>query len=361
MEWFIYKLQFKPQDIVHLDNAIQNGLPFWTSSDYEERLKQEMPKTELVPGFNEISQNFFYSKAVTLKSKRDIADELSSLSMRLRNLIQKAQDTQPDRRFEYMNSYMEFKYMQIVGSLHKLIDQYYHDKAGVGTIKSLKDAVGELTKMNHVKVSYARSNSYHVNTSLVHPHMQLVESSNLIFGAYTEDEHINFARCVRPVINERVLEPPQITLFQSMYQQDPYRSRLPAQFAGQLVSTHNAMSFPSLQHALLELDYRDRLYCQQFIAQTLFVCNDYMETVLGSGDSAMTREQVYSMSQLKDCKDFLKESTSPLLLKQAVMCWSENQVLPDDPETYGAWEKKFRSMFFWKIIQAKEEIIKQKA
>ena len=36
-------------------------------------------------------------------------------------------------------------------------------------------------------------------------------------------------------------------------------------------------------------------------------------------------------------------------------------MLPDDPETYSAWEKKFRSMFFWKIIEAKEDIIKQRA
>ena len=86
-----------------------------------------MPQAELIPGFNDISQQFFYSKAVTMKSKRNIADELSSLSMRLRNLIQKYQNLQPDLRFEFINSYTEFKYMQIVGSVHKLIDQFYKD------------------------------------------------------------------------------------------------------------------------------------------------------------------------------------------------------------------------------------------
>ena len=29
LEWFIYKLQFKQTDVIPLDNAIQNGLPFW--------------------------------------------------------------------------------------------------------------------------------------------------------------------------------------------------------------------------------------------------------------------------------------------------------------------------------------------
>ena len=118
--------------------------------------------------------------------------------------------------------------MQIVGSIHKLVEQYYIEKKDPGTIKTLKEAVSNLTKMDHVNVSYTRSNSYHVNTSLVHPHLQFIESSGMIYGAFSEDEHTNFARCIRPIINERALEPPQITLFQSLYQTDHYRKRLPA-------------------------------------------------------------------------------------------------------------------------------------
>lgn len=56
----------------------------------------------------------------------------------------------------------------------------------------------------------------------------------------------------------------------------------------------------------------------------------------------------------------MKDNTSALLLKQAVMCWSENQILPDDPIVYEKWEKKFRETFFWKIIQEKENIIQKK-
>ena len=93
----------------------------------------------------------------------------------------------------------------------------------------------------------------------------------------------------------------------------------------------------------------------------MYVCNDYMETVLGTGDPQMTREKVYSISQLKDAKDFMKDNTSALLLKQAVMCWSENQILPDDPVVYEKWERKFRETFFWKIIQEKEDIKQKKS
>ena len=131
-----------------------------------------------------------------MKTKRDIAEELSGMSMVLKNLIQKFQDTPEKRRYEYLNSYTEFRYMQIVGSIHKLVEQYYIEKKDPKTIKSLKQAVSSLTKVDHVNVSYTRSNSYHVNIGLVHPHMQLIESTNMIYGSFQEDEHINFARCI---------------------------------------------------------------------------------------------------------------------------------------------------------------------
>ena len=119
--------------------------------------------------------------------------------------------------------------------------------------------------MDHVKSSFSRSNSYHVNTSLVSPHMQLLESTNLIYGAYSEDEAQNFQRCIQPVVNEKALEPPQLTLFNSLYQIDSYRKRLPTQFAGQLVSTHNSWSFKSLDTAMLDLKPNQRHHAQQFI------------------------------------------------------------------------------------------------
>ena len=43
--------------------------------------------------------------------------------------------------------------------------------------------------------------------------MQLLESTNMIHGAHSEDEFLNFNRCVQPVVNEKALEPPQLTLF----------------------------------------------------------------------------------------------------------------------------------------------------
>lgn len=97
--------------------------------------------------------------------------------------------------------------------MHKLVEQFYIQKRSISEIRCLKDAIRSFTKTDHVRMSYSRSNAYHVNTSLVHPQMQLLESTNLIAGAHSEDEMANFLRCIRPVVNERAMEPSQLSLF----------------------------------------------------------------------------------------------------------------------------------------------------
>ena len=77
--------------------------------------------------------------------------------------------------------------------------------------------------MEHVKFVSLKPNNYSVNMSIVHPLMINIEAGNFIYGSIQHDEIQNFKRCVQPIINEKALEPPQITLFQALYQQDPLR------------------------------------------------------------------------------------------------------------------------------------------
>ena len=111
-----------------------------------------------------------------------------------------------------MQSYAEYRYMQIVGSLNKLIEYYYREH-NMKAVSCLKEALGLVTRTDHVKLSFNRTNSYHVNNSLVATHTIPLDSCNIVSGFYNNDEAINFQRCVQPVINERALEPPQVTLF----------------------------------------------------------------------------------------------------------------------------------------------------
>ena len=97
------------------------------------------------------------------------------------------------------------------------------------------------------------------------------------------------------MINERALEPPQLTLFQSLYQTDSFRKRLPTQFTGQLVSSHNAWAFKSLDTALLDMAQEDRSYAQSFIMQAKDQANDFMEIMLDPSLATMGTDEVYSL------------------------------------------------------------------
>lgn len=118
--------------------------------------------------------------------------------------------------------------------MNKLAEQYYlkPQREGFAATKCIKDSLSRITKMDHVTVAYTRTNNYHVNSSIVQPEWQLLESTNFLTGVYSHDEQTNFHRCIRPVINEKALEPAQLTLFQSLYQTDNFRRKLPSQFAG---------------------------------------------------------------------------------------------------------------------------------
>lgn len=73
----------------------------------------------------------------------------------------------------------------------------------------------------------------------------------------------------------------------------------------------------------------------------------------------MPHDEVYSIHQLTDAKKFLSDGTQALLLKNAIICWNENQVLPESAEIYAKFEANFRNMFFWKIIEFKENMVSQ--
>jgi len=143
--------------------------------------------------------------------------------------------------------------MQIISSLNKLADQYYEKPNGAAVVRCIRDSISRITKIDHVKSAYMNSNNFHVNTSLVYPQMQLIESTNLLPSLYSEEDVTNFKRCIRPLLNEKVMEPKQLTLFQSLYQTDNFRRKLPSQFAGQFVSTHNSVPFIGFSSALLDL------------------------------------------------------------------------------------------------------------
>jgi hypothetical protein len=85
-----------------------------------------------------------------------------------------------------------------------------------------------------------------------------------------------------------------------------------------------------------------------------------METVFNDTSMAnQTKEDVYNLSQLIDAKKFINESTQALLLRNALICWYENNTLPDNVEDYERFEQNFRQNFFWKQLEQKEELTRK--
>ena len=68
----------------------------------------------------------------------------------------------------------------------------------------------------------------------------------------------------------------------------------------------------------------------------------------------MKPDAVYDFQQLEKAKKFIADNTSSLLLKNAVISWCENSLMPDNTELYEKFERNFRDNYFWKCVEEKE-------
>jgi hypothetical protein len=81
-----------------------------------------------------------------------------------------------------------------------------------------------------------------------------------------------------------------------------------------------------------------------------------METVNNESNLSDANDQVYSYYQLENAKKFISDVTTSLLLKQALICWTENCVAPESAEQFEKFQRSFRDKFFWKCVEEKEEL-----
>lgn len=83
----------------------------------------------------------------------------------------------------------------------------------LAAIDSVQSAIARLIRMDHVKLKFLKPNNYSVSMNIVDPLLVNIEPGNMIFGSMQLDTVKNFNRCVQPIINEKALEPSQLTLF----------------------------------------------------------------------------------------------------------------------------------------------------
>lgn len=86
-----------------------------------------------------------------------------------------------------------------------------------------------------------------------------------------------------------------------------------------------------------------------------YQAGDFMESVYDDHTmSSNNEDDVYTLSQLLLGKKFINEFASAVLLKNALICWTENQPLPQSVELYEEFEKNFKKNFFWKQLELKD-------
>lgn len=146
-----------------------------------------------------------------------------------------------------MICHMEFRYYHLLHVIERLLDTYYQ-KGGIKEIKFLTDLHSQITKRDHVKVSF-NHNAFHVNSAYTRPETISLDSSNY-FGYYTNnEEETGFQSCIQPTINEKALCPPQVTLFEGIYVPTLYKT---TQYPGQI--PHNPRVYPMLDTAFINFN-----------------------------------------------------------------------------------------------------------
>lgn len=72
-----------------MDNAINLGLPFWADTGYERRMKKEIVNLPIREGVNPIAQDFLHSNIIARQTKKNIAEEVGSMSMTIQSLLKR--------------------------------------------------------------------------------------------------------------------------------------------------------------------------------------------------------------------------------------------------------------------------------
>jgi hypothetical protein len=86
-----------------------------------------------------------------------------TVSATVKNIIKQHEKTKPELQPYFLQNYTEYRYMQIVGSLHKLVEHFYRTK-NMSAARCCIDNIAQFTKNDHVKLVLEK-NSYHVNNS----------------------------------------------------------------------------------------------------------------------------------------------------------------------------------------------------
>ena len=102
IEWFIRQLDSSSESMIHFMHAIDSGLPFFKPDEFESRIRQTVT-TQNHQAFNKFSNDIFYDKVVSLRNKRNIAENVQSLGLIINNFIKEFKSTKADYQQEFLH------------------------------------------------------------------------------------------------------------------------------------------------------------------------------------------------------------------------------------------------------------------
>lgn len=115
----------------------------------------------------------------------------------------------------------------MVHCVERLIDGYY-SKEATKEIKFMTDLHAQLTRRDNIKLSF-KHNAFHLNLAYTRPDTLNLEGANFFSFYANNEEDLGFQSCIQPSINEKALNPPQITLLEGMFGPAMYKT---TQYAG---------------------------------------------------------------------------------------------------------------------------------
>jgi hypothetical protein len=124
----------------------------------------------------------------------------------MHNLLAVFVKTKEAQQFEFLDHYTEFRHLQIVSTMHALVEKFFLEK-NIVAVAALRQAVASILKTEHFRVVRLLPNNYFVRTAATSPLYKRLEAANLIHGVTTIEDATNFARCVEPLSSQKELEP----------------------------------------------------------------------------------------------------------------------------------------------------------
>ena len=280
-----------------------------------------------------------------------------------------------------MKLYHEIRNLQLVSILQKVTQTCFNNK-DLQSGNTLSKAITAMANRDHIRL-VSSAGGFHLNSSILDPSRLNLEAGSLCHQFGYPTETINFMKCIHPVLSDRALEPPELTLLESVYlgnkvlvphsfgnepDHESFEADLLAavnsrespaqlsQFAGACRLQGLEMTKPLTTH-LLGIDTKMRQRLTSHLKTMDATLNDYLSLVLG--ERIISENSLLDFQQLTRARRYLSDQVESYQLRQAILCFQTHEVPMTvfsnaaKVEDVNQWYKR---ELFWKVQEEKDKL-----